>query len=166
MGTHPIFESDFDCLTGIKSVRTWQVTIKRRISKRNKSKFTKFESPSPVRTVVQSNESQMNSLRLPKTSSRKSRDPCVCQPKHCELPPVRRHVVKDPKPGIVSKCAFTSVLSIFSHQPRLFVKSLNSRSIPALTSKSPFAIKKSDLCFAPFEKIVLFRTVKKVYFSA
>ena len=59
----------------------------------------------------------------------------------CALRPVRHQMVRDPRPGIVIKCEFTSVWLISSHQLRPSVKSLSCPLIPVWMLKSPFATK-------------------------
>ena len=63
----------------------------------------------------------------------------VCQQRHWELQPVRHQMVKVPRPGIVTRCEFTNVSSIFNHQLRLSARSLNFRLTLEWMSKSPFA---------------------------
>merc|ERR1712007_332909 len=82
MGTHPIFESDFDCLTEqVGKLRKWLLTVKteKKISPKV-NRNTKSESPSPRRTAPPLSESQMNWSKLPRTSHSKSRDQSACQP--------------------------------------------------------------------------------------
>merc|ERR1712141_149201 len=130
MGTHPIFESDFDCLTEqVGKLRKWPLTVKKeRKTLLKVNRNTKSESPSLPRIAPLSSESQTSWSRLPRTSPSKSRVQSVCQ-----------QMVKVPRPGIVSRCEFTNVSSIFNHQLRLSARSLNFRLTLEWMSKSPFA---------------------------
>merc|ERR1711990_199808 len=74
MGTHPIFESDFDCLTEqVGKLRKWLLTVK--TEKKISPKVNRnTKSPSPRRTAPPLSEFQTNWSKLPRTSHSKSRD--------------------------------------------------------------------------------------------
>lgn len=57
--------------------------------------------------------------REPRRSPWRWRDQCACPPRFCASPPGRRPVEKVPRPGIDSRCASTSALSICTVPPRL-----------------------------------------------
>merc|ERR1712012_780939 len=110
MGTHPIFESDFDCLTDVSSRSEIMASYKegKEDMQTGRSRCTKSESPSLQRTVPPSNASLTSSSRLPRTNSSKLRAPSVCQPRLSVLPPERPLTEKVPRPGIAFRCEFTS----------------------------------------------------------
>merc|ERR1712176_1501884 len=110
MGTHPIFESDFDCLTDVLSRSEIMASYKegKEDMQTEQEQVHKIRITITSKNCAASNASLTSSSRLPRTSSSKLRAPSVCQPRLCELPPVRPLTEKVPRPGIAFRCEFTS----------------------------------------------------------
>merc|ERR1711876_104065 len=103
MGTHLIFESDFDCLTDLESanllttvelststsrqVKKQKCQLTRKVKRISKpavaSRSTRSVSPSRQRTGPPLSASPTSSSRPPR-----SRDPFACPPRPCALRPV------------------------------------------------------------------------------
>merc|ERR1712147_19249 len=157
MGTHPIFESDFDCLTDSNrrlAHRCCDASTSRQVTtKMSAYKEGKEEAPGAgdqehkIRITITSKncsaiERISNELvKAAKDKNLKVRAPSACRPRPCVLPRVKRPMVRVPRPGIVTRCAFTSVSLISSHQPRPCDKSPNCQSIPVWMLRSPSATK-------------------------
>merc|ERR1711876_80699 len=128
MGTHLIFESDFDCLTDLESanllttvelststsrqVKKQKCQLTRKVKRISKpavaSRSTRSVSPLRQRTALLLSASPTSSSRPPRTRTSRSRDPFACQPRPCVSQPVKHQMVKVPRPGIVFKCESTS----------------------------------------------------------
>ena len=73
----------------------------------------------------------------------RSRAPSACQPRPFVSPPVRRPMVRVPRPGIATRWESTSASSISSPLPRPSARSPSCRSTPVWMLRSPSATKSS-----------------------
>merc|ERR1712176_1654686 len=110
MGTHPIFESDFDCLTDVSSRSEIMASYK----EGKEDMQTEQEQVHKIRITITSKncaaiERISNELvKAAKDKQLKVKGPVRMPTKTCELPPVRPLTEKVPRPGIAFRCEFTS----------------------------------------------------------
>merc|ERR1712071_300919 len=146
MGTHPIFESDFDCLTVLNSVQTCLLSVSRTSTSRSSSRPSPLSSRTPARLR---SPSGLTSSRPPPTrnwlpmiptgstsDAPPSLDTCTCAETPVLVPSERCTV--DPDTEVLLQTTSTSPTETASERPsRLSKLARSSRSPTSADESSP-----------------------------